>query len=138
MTTCSILPSDPGDRKKFPITSGVLDYFPDAIAAVAEVSYQGNQQHNPGQPLHWSRDKSSDHEDCIGRHTLQRGTFDTDGLRHTAKRAWRALAALQLELEAAMKAQVQVPEVYQRALRERRMTDALRSGPSILADEVPF
>jgi hypothetical protein len=94
------LPSAAAERKKFPIVTGVLDYFPDAIVAVAEVSYGGNEQHNPGEPLHWDRSKSQDHEDCIGRHTLQRGTLDSDGLRHSAKRAWRALAALQLEIEA--------------------------------------
>ena len=99
--TVSLLPSDSQTRKEFPIVTGVLDYFPDAIIAVAGVSFYGNKQHNPGQPLHWSRDKSADHEDCIGRHTLERGTFDTDGIRHTAKRAWRALAALQIELEEA-------------------------------------
>lgn len=94
------LPEDPKVRKTYPIVTGVLDYFPDAIAEVSLVSFNGNQQHNPGQPLHWAREKSTDHEDCIGRHTLQRGTRDTDGMRHSAKRAWRALAALQLEIEA--------------------------------------
>lgn len=94
------LPFNANDRKQYPIVTGVLDYFPDAIAEVAYVSFVGNQQHNPGQPLHWDRSKSTDQEDCIGRHTLQRGTLDTDGCRHSAKRAWRALAALQLEIEA--------------------------------------
>jgi hypothetical protein len=93
------LPTDPKRRKDVPIVRGVLDYFPDAIAAVAEISRMGNEQHNPGQPLHWSRDKSSDHADCIGRHLIERGTIDTDGGRHSAKLAWRALALLQLELE---------------------------------------
>lgn len=94
------LPADPKLRKNYPVTSGVLDYFPDAIAAVADVSRMGNEQHNPGQPLHWSREKSSDHADCIGRHLIERGGVDTDGGRHSAKLAWRALALLQLELEA--------------------------------------
>lgn len=79
--------------------TGVLDYFPLAIAEVARVSKQGNDQHNPGQPLHWARDKSSDHPDCIGRHMIERGTLDADGQRHTAKAAWRVLALLQEELE---------------------------------------
>jgi len=30
---------------------------------------------------------------------VERGTIDTDGLRHSAKLAWRALANLQIELE---------------------------------------
>jgi hypothetical protein len=94
------LPTDPAARKGLPIVTGVLDYFPDALAAVAACSKAGNDQHNPGQPLHWARDKSTDHADCIGRHLIERGTVDNDGVRHSAKLAWRALALLQLELEA--------------------------------------
>ena len=86
-------------RKATPIATGVLDYFPLALAEVARVSKAGNDQHNPGQPLHWDRTKSLDHADCIARHLIDRGTMDTDGQRHTAKVAWRALALLQTELE---------------------------------------
>ena len=82
-----------------PITTGVLDYFPAALLAVAEVSKAGNDQHNPGQPLHWAREKSADHADCLVRHLLDRGTRDSDGWRHSAKMAWRALALLQTEIE---------------------------------------
>ena len=95
-----LLSADPAERKGMPITSGVLDYFPLAIAEVAVVSKAGNDQHNPGQPLHWSKGKSTDHADCIARHLIDRGSRDTDGMRHSAKLAWRALAALQVELEA--------------------------------------
>ena len=96
-----LFPEDAAERKKIPVSSGVLDYFTAALVEVAKVSYQGNQQHNPGQPLHWARGKSTDQDDTIVRHFLERGTLDTDGLRHSAKLAWRALALLQLELEAA-------------------------------------
>jgi hypothetical protein len=68
--------------------------------AVARVSYEGNEQHNPGQPLHWARGKSQDEADTMQRHFLQRGTIDTDGQRHSAKMVWRALAILQKEIEA--------------------------------------
>lgn len=95
-----LLPTVAAARKAIPIFTGVLDYFPDAVAAVAELSRVGNEQHNPGQPLHWDRTKSMDHADCIGRHMIERGTIDTDGIRHSAKVAWRALAMLQLEIEA--------------------------------------
>lgn len=94
------LPSTHGDRKDTPITSGVLDYFPAAMAEVARCSKAGNDQHNPGQPLNWARGKSTDHADCIVRHLIQRGTMDSDGMRHSTKVAWRALALLQEELEA--------------------------------------
>jgi hypothetical protein len=93
------LPTNAKDRKRVPIATGVLDYFPNALAAIAEVSYIGNEQHNPGQPLHWDRSKSSDEADAMIRHFLQRGTSDTDGIRHSAKMAWRALALLQKEIE---------------------------------------
>lgn len=94
------LPIEAGERKTLPMMTGVLDYFPLAIAEIARVSKQGNDQHNPGQPLNWARGKSSDHADCIVRHLINRGEIDTDGMRHTAKAAWRALALLQEEMEA--------------------------------------
>jgi hypothetical protein len=95
------LPTIAKERKTYPLFSGLLQYFPDALAEVAHVSYVGNQQHNPGQPLHWDRSKSGDQEDTLLRHLMERGTVDSDGVRHSAKVAWRALAMLQLEIEAA-------------------------------------
>jgi hypothetical protein len=87
-------------RKALPICSGVFDYFPDALLAVAYCSKVGNDQHNPGQPLRWAKEKSTDESDALLRHMLDRGTVDTDGVRHSAKVAWRALAMLQREIEA--------------------------------------
>lgn len=94
------LPDDSAERKTYPIMTGFVDYFPAAVAEVAHVSYLGNQKHNPGQELHWSRGKSNDHADCAMRHLVERGTRDGAGVRHLAQAAWRVLAALQLELEA--------------------------------------
>lgn len=95
-----ILPTDAAARKKIPVASGVLDYFTAALIEVAKISQAGNDQHNPGQPLHWARGKSMDHSDTMIRHFFERGTLDTDGQRHSAKMVWRALAILQMELEA--------------------------------------
>lgn len=95
------LPTDPKARKEVPIASGFMDYFPDAVAEVAALSRGGNEQHNPGKPLQWDRDKSGDEDDALMRHFMERGTFDTDGIRHSAKVAWRAMALLQKELEKA-------------------------------------
>jgi nucleoside 2-deoxyribosyltransferase len=102
----SHFPSDSKARKEYPVYTGVLEYFPDAIAAVAHVSFVGNQQHNPGQPLHWSRGKSDDHHDTCLRHLLDRSGRDVDGQLHSAKAAWRALAICQLEIEASRGAKV--------------------------------
>jgi hypothetical protein len=95
------LPVNAAERKGVPIYSGVIRYFPDALAAVAECSKAGNDQHNPGQPLHWDRAKSTDELDALARHLFEAGTVDTDGIRHSTKLAWRALANLQKEIERA-------------------------------------
>lgn len=94
------LPWSAAERKRIPVTTGFLDYFPAAIAEVAKLSLAGNDQHNPGTPLHWDKSKSTDEADALLRHLMERGTFDTDGQRHSAKVAWRAMALLQRELEA--------------------------------------
>jgi hypothetical protein len=87
-------------RKRLPVVRGCLDYFPRALLAVSALSLLGNIKHNPGQELHWSHDKSSDHADCLVRHLLERGLPDPDmgGLSHTVHVAWRALALLETEL----------------------------------------
>lgn len=103
------LPTDSAARKDMPVFSGVLAYFPDALADVARLSKIGNDKHNPGQPLHWSRGKSTDHADCIVRHLLDSGTVDTDGCLHETKVAWRALALLQVAIEERRKRGEQYP-----------------------------
>lgn len=122
-----MLPTDAKARKGVPIYSGVLMYFPDAVAAVAACSKAGNDQHNPGKPLHWAREKSTDHHDCIARHLLEAGTVDTDGIRHSAKLAWRALAALQLEIEAAARP-VEEPNVVTLADAIRQEREAMEEA----------
>lgn len=93
------LPTDAAERKKTPLWSGLVQYFPDALVAVAKLSQAGNDQHNPGQPIHWSREKSADHQDTLLRHLFDSGTVDVDGQLHSTKVAWRSLAILQLEIE---------------------------------------
>lgn len=94
------LSTDSAERKNTPIFSGVMNYFPLALAYVAKVSKAGNDKHNPGQPLHWARDKSTDHTDCIARHLIEYDGVDPeDGLLHAGKLAWRGLALLETELE---------------------------------------
>lgn len=91
--------SEAAARKAIPLCTGVLDYFPDALAEVAKASKAGSDQHHPGEGLHWDRDKSADHADAMLRHLVDRGKVDSDGVRHLGKAAWRCLALLQLEIE---------------------------------------
>ena len=88
-------------RKGQPVATGVLMYFPNAIKAVAEASKVGNDQHNPGQPVHWDMSKSKDEADCLVRHLIDglgEEPIDDDGTHHLAKVAWRALALLERTL----------------------------------------
>lgn len=95
-----VFTSDAATRNEYPMAEGLLYYFPNALAAVSQVSVAGNKQHNLG-PLHWDRSKSTNHADKILRHQVDAGTMDSDGTRHSAKVAWRALAQLEDELIAA-------------------------------------
>jgi hypothetical protein len=93
-----------------------MDYFPDAVAEISHLSWKGNEQHNPGQPLHWARGKSGDEADTMLRHFLQRGTRDSDGIRHSVKVCWRALAMLQKEIEEEQRAALPAPMRVKTAL----------------------
>ena len=55
------LPEDADSRNDYPLDDGLFGYFAAALAEVAKVSKVGNDQHNPGQPMHWDRSKSRDH-----------------------------------------------------------------------------
>lgn len=92
------------DRKAKPLFRGCLMYFPDALLAISEHSRKANEKHNPGEEMHWSKGKSTDHADCIARHLVDIGpNWDaTDpelNSYHATALAWRALALLQTLLE---------------------------------------
>ena len=85
------LPTDAQERKQIPMYTGVLKYFPDALAAVAKLSLKGGEQHGQtAETLHWDRSKSGDELDALMRHILD-GDWDAV--------AWRALANLQKQIE---------------------------------------
>lgn len=107
-----MLTTDSKERKDVPVYSGCMAYFPDALAEVARLSKAGNDKHNPGEPLHWSRDKSNDHKDCAARHMLECGNIDEDGFYHDVKLAWRALANLQILLERIQREPKRDDEMY--------------------------
>ena len=128
-------------RKQTPVKTGVLDYFPDAIRAVAHCSWVGNEQHNPGTPLHWDRSKSGDELDALSRHLLQAGTIDTDGVAHSAKVAWRALANLQKEIESLEHQQWQNEMIAQSEIEDRMYPideDLINDGSEDLEGSVSY
>jgi hypothetical protein len=90
------------ERKQAAMFRGLLAYFPDALAMVSRHSVRSNDKHNPGQPVHWAREKSTDHDDCIIRHSAAIAAdpmAQDDGQYEVVCRAWRALAALQVWIE---------------------------------------
>lgn len=95
-----MLPTDPKERKAIPIWSGCIAYFPNALVAIAGLSQRANDQHNPGEPLHWAMEKSTDEQDAGMRHAIEplligAGEYDNDGTAHKVKKAWRAIAELE-------------------------------------------
>lgn len=109
-----ILPTDSEERKKIPLFSGPMSYFPRTMAAVAQACRAGNEKHLPGEPLRWEREKSPDHTDCILRHLVDAheetatspcgaklgiAVDPETGIPEAAFVAWRALAHAELVLE---------------------------------------
>lgn len=90
-TKKSTLPEDAAARKAIPLYTGCINYFPNALAAVAALSLKGGLQHGQtASTLHWDRSKSSDNLDAMMRHVID-GDWDAV--------AWRALAHLETTLE---------------------------------------
>ena len=97
-----MLPTTDQERKALPLWTFLMEYFPDALLAMADVAIEGNKQHNPGQPLHWAREKSTDQMNTAFRHMWDYGrgvVKDVDGQYHLAKAIWRLSAELQLLIE---------------------------------------
>ena len=96
------LPVDQAARREWEIWTFMMEYFPDAFLEVLRVAILGNKQHNPGEKLHWARDKSADQMNTAIRHAWDHGRgviFDVDGTYHLAKAIWRFSAELQLTIE---------------------------------------
>lgn len=99
--------TDSALRKLMPVASGVMKYFPDAILLCAWISRAGNDKHNPGESLHWAKEKSTDEPDCEARHMLDffrdlppdPGLEPLGRLGHLASKFWRAAAHLQRECD---------------------------------------
>ena len=87
--TTAPMPTDAAERKTYPIYSGFINYFPNAIAAVSHLSYKGSQQHQPDQPTQWDMSKSGDELDALMRHMVD-GDWE--------QVAWRAMANLERKL----------------------------------------
>lgn len=78
------------DHKGEPVYSGWITYCPLAHRAASRVSLSGNAKYNPGEPLHVSLEKSSDHPNSCQRHLLNPYALDPEsGEMNLAHAFWR-------------------------------------------------
>jgi len=64
-------PGDSAERKKYPVFSGVLMYFPEAMAALALRSFESQAEHNPTGRIEWIKEKSIGDGNEIVRHLME-------------------------------------------------------------------
>lgn len=127
--------------------TGLLKYFPHALAAVAELSRVANDQHNPGQPVHWAKHKSADELDALLRHLTDaviggEEHRDPDGCLSLVKAAWRTLAQLERMADRGVDlfhvAPAEAPAEPEYAPTKAELDayiDALNSGWDVFIDE---
>lgn len=93
------------DSGKPPLTMGVLNYFPNALLAVAGVSAYGAKKYELDlADKNWMLVPSglARYSDALGRHLVLEAIGPTDeesGLYHDAMAAWNALARLELRIK---------------------------------------
>ena len=119
-----------GRTKNEPVHTGCDAYFPHARRAISRVSVAGNNKHNPGEPLHWAVEKSTQHPDSAAGHMIDPYEIDPEsGEMHIAAAAWRVMAwantvyeAIELGLctrEDLLHGRVRVEQLGQRILDAR-------------------
>lgn len=115
----SILPHIDQERKNLPIFKLITGYFPKALREVTRVAVANNVRYNPDRKpadINWARGKSNDQLASLFRHILESAVdgavFEElppevlaacgpgfDRIYVLAEAAWRALAALELQIE---------------------------------------
>ena len=98
-----MLPEDAKTRKSFPVFEGWFNYFPSAHLLASHISWLGQQQHGPDQPLQWNREKSPDQLDACIRHLIEARNESDPKARAKlyAQAFWRLGAQTQVAIEAA-------------------------------------
>jgi len=89
-------------RKATPIDA-IFKFWPDAMVALAQHIWKGNEKYNPEHPkIGWIREKSSDHVGSMTRHLCYdyvKASTREAKIKVMSAIAWRALAELQLLTE---------------------------------------
>lgn len=144
----SLFPTDDKGRKMLPIFKLVTGYFPKALREITKVCVANNVRYSPEREpadIVWNRGKSKDQFGSLFRHIAERvvdgHVFEVtplavaketgiDRVYVLAEAAWRALAALELEIEA----QEAVPQIT--SLKIGQAASGTATGPSELVRNV--
>jgi len=95
-----VLPDNDDERKRIPLWTATIGYFPAAFMLLAKLGYDANEQHNPGEPVHWARDKSTDHLNCAMRHLFDSLFLTREArLKVLTQVFWRIGAEIQTSYE---------------------------------------
>ena len=113
----SLFPQDDRQRKNLPVFAMLTRYFPKAVREVTKVCVVNNVRYNPERKpadINWARGKSPDQLGSLFRHILENvvdghvfedvppevaAATGFDKVYVLAEAAWRALAALEVEIE---------------------------------------
>ena len=90
----TLIPEDDEERAKYPIGTYTTEYCPNAIVALARHSFEANEKHNPGEEIHWAKEKSVGSINRVFRHLFEFAWHHARGERRKAKyhitaAAWR-------------------------------------------------
>ena len=114
----SLYPENDKERKNTPVFKMRTRYFPKALREVTKVCVANNVRYNPDKEpadINWARGKSADQLGSLDRHITERAVdgkiFEDidpaiaekvcfDQIYVMAEAAWRALAQLELDIEA--------------------------------------
>ena len=114
----SLYPENDKERKNTPVFKMRTRYFPKALREVTKVCVANNVRYNPDREpadINWARGKSADQLGSLDRHITEREVdgkvFEAidpaiaakvgfDRIYVMAEAAWRALAQLELDIEA--------------------------------------
>lgn len=126
----SLFPPDDRGRKNLPVFKMLVRYFPKAVREITKVCVVNNVRYNPERApadINWARGKSPDQLGSAFRHMLEREVdgrvFEEvpaavaevtgfDKVYVLAEAAWRALAALELEIENQEAVSTEAPAVF--------------------------
>ena len=114
----SLYPENDKERKNTPVFKMRTRYFPKALREVTKVCVANNVRYNPDREpadINWARGKSADQLGSLDRHITERevdgkvfelidraiaAKVGFDRIYVMAEAAWRALAQLELDIEA--------------------------------------